>query len=192
MPTLGQSYSQQQYDPYYVGPSTVSPQTAAIAGGVGVLGGVAAGISNLHTLNKLKKQNLVPEAVAQGAGQRFLQEKSAKAANYGAASDQITENANVASGNAMASATSPAEAIAAQARIQSGSNKAYRDLNAMGADQQRQARNSADQFRKIIGDYQNLATQQYGQEKSALRNAALKNFSGAANSAAQAVLLGGG
>jgi len=188
MPTLGQNYDPYGYSPY----GTISNEKAAIAAAPGVIGGIASGISNLHTLRKIKKQNLVPAAVSEGAGQRFLQEKSAKAANYGAASDQITENANIASGNAMAAASSPSEAIAAQARIQGGTNKAYRDLNALGTQQQLQARNSADQFRKLIGEYQNLATQQYGQEKSALRNAALKNFSGAANTAAQAVLLGGG
>lgn len=168
----------------------LTPKQAAIAAIPGTVGGLVSGFKNWSDFNKVRRRNLIPEAVQQGADQRFLAEKSAKAADYSAASDQITQDANIASGNVMTGATTPQQAIQGASNIQANKNNAFRSLSGRGAIQQLQNRNSADNYRKLLGEYKTMENNQYANEKASLRNAMMKNFGGTLNTVSQAALMG--
>ncbi len=133
---------------------------AALTGGIGaapqVIGGIVGGIQAQQRLNKLRKfgiPDLMPESLKQGMGEAQLAAGSAKVANYAQQAGQNEANANLATNQIIAGASTPEAVIAGATRVQGMRNRAYNNLASQGLASQQERKNRLNEFRKIRAQY---------------------------------------
>jgi len=168
--------------------------TAGLGAAPQVVGGIIGGIQANNRLNKLKKfgiPDLMPDSLKQGMSEAQLAAKSAKVSNYGQQAGQIESNANLATNQVVAGATSPDQVIAGATRVQGLRNRAYNNLSSQGAASQQDRRNRLNDFRKIRAQYDDENRRTREQLITDAKNARNQNFLNAGQGVAQGVLLAG-
>jgi len=168
--------------------------TAGIGAAPHVVGGIIGGMQANNRLNKLKKfgiPDLMPESLKQGMAEAQTSANSAKVSNYGQQAGQIESNANLATNQVVAGATSPDQVIAGATRVQGLRNRAYNNLSSQGAASQKERKNRLNEFRKIRGQYDDENRRTREQLITDAKNARNQNFLNAGQGVAQGVLLAG-
>lgn len=168
--------------------------TAGLGAAPQVVGGIVGGIQAQQRLNNLQKNgipDLMPQALKEGMGEAQLAAKSAKVSNYGQQAGQIESNANLATNQVVAGATSPDQVIAGATRVQGLRNRAYNNLSSQGAASQQERKNRLNEFRKIRAQYDDENRRTREQLITDAKNARNQNFLNAGTGVAQGVLLAG-
>jgi len=124
-------------------------------------------------------------------GEARLSAASAKVANYGQQANQIENNANIATNQVIAGASSPDQVIQGATRVQGMRNRAYGNLASQGEASQQGRKDRLNEFRKIRAQYDDENRKTREALITDAKNARNQNFLNAGTGVAKGVLLAG-